>query len=343
MKLCILCDVSYQDESPAEYFGDWDAEIQWIRKETAAVNVAALSRQNYDVFVNLCDGCSGDAEAGIEVVHALERARVPFTGAASDFYDPTRAAMKSACESAGVPTPGYRFVSDQSPLQLSAIPLSFPLIVKHPNGHSSMGLFRESRVENLEQLQAQAKRMIKGYGGALVEEFIEGREFDILVVENADDSSEPFVYRPVEFVFPPGELFKHYDLKWVNYSAMTCTPCSDPVITARLKEMSKKLFLQLEGSGYARCDIRMDMRGELHMLEINANCGIFYPKGNEGSADYILVQEASGHREFIERIIRAGFARHHRENPTDSENARLRYPELLNDSVASRSKSWTRS
>lgn len=321
MNLCILCAIEFQDEDPFPYFNSWDAEMQWIVKANAPQQIAALAQKNYDVFVNLCDGCVGDDAAGIEVVHALERHNLPFTGAASDFYDPSRDAMKRACERAGVPTPGYVFISDVRALERSAAHLTFPLIVKHPNGHSSVGLFRESRVENQEQLQTQVQRMITAYGGALIEEFIEGREFDVLVVENANDSSDLFAYLPVEFIFPPNECFKHFDLKWVNFSSMNSMPCNDPALAARLQDMSKELFVALNGSGYARCDIRMNTRGELFMLEINANCGIFYPPGQEGSADFILMQHPEGHRGFIDRIIRAGLARHQRKNRLYSNGA----------------------
>jgi len=322
MKLCILCAIEFHDEDPSPYFNSWDAEMRWIIKATACQQIAALAEKNYDVFVNLCDGCVGDDAAGIEVVYALEQHNLPFTGAASDFYDPSRDAMKRACKRAGVPTPGYVFVSDVSALERSVAHLNFPLIVKHPNGHSSVGLFKASRVENFTQLQTQVRRMISEYGGALIEEFVPGREFDVLVVENADDPTEPFTYLPAEFIFPPNESFKHYDLKWVNYDAMNCVPCNDSALTERLQAMSKKLFVALNGSGYARCDIRMDARGELFMLEINANCGIFYPPGQEGSADFILTQDAAGHRGFIERILRAGLARHQRRNQLYSNGAR---------------------
>lgn len=310
MKLCILCPIQFQSEDPSPYFEPWDATTEWIIKPTASKQIAALAPENYDLFVNLCDGCINDEEAGIEVVHALEHFNLPFTGAASDFYDPSREAMKRACERSGVQTPGYCFVSNLSALEGSVALLSFPLIVKHPNGHSSIGLLRESRVENTEQLRAQVQRMILEYGGALIEEFIEGREFDVLVVENNNDASEPFAYPPAEFLFPPDESFKHYDLKWVNYDSMNCVPCNDPMLAVRLQAMSKKLFVALNGSGYARCDIRMDARGELFMLEINANCGVFYPQGQEGSADYILRRDDAGHRGFIERIIQVALARH---------------------------------
>jgi len=142
---------------------------------------------------------------------------------------------------------------------------------------------RDSRVETAAALRVQAQKMIDEFGGALIEEFIEGREFSVLVVENADDELEPFAYRPVEFCFPQGESFKHFDLKWKDYEAMTCIQCEDDELAERLKEISKKLFIGLNGAGYGRCDIRMNPDGELFMLEINPNCDVAYPLDEAGS------------------------------------------------------------
>jgi D-alanine-D-alanine ligase len=302
------------DQDPSPYFQEWRAPIFWISKATARQQIHALVGKHFDVFINLCDGCEDDAEAGIEVVRTLEQLEQPFTGARSPFYEPSRAKMKYVCERAGIPTPRFLFATSEHQIDDIEKRLRFPLIVKHQNGHSSVGLFKESRVENSEQLRTQTRRVIAEYGGALIEEFIEGREFDVLVVENADDPAEPFAYPPAEFLFPPNESFKHYDLKWVDYDSMQCVPCADPILAARLQAMSKKLFIALNGSGYGRCDIRMDARGELYMLEINPNCGIFYPPDELGSADFILMQQPGGHRDFIGRIIRAALSHPQRQN-----------------------------
>lgn len=95
-------------------------------------------------------------------------------------------------------------------------------------------------------------------------------------------------YLPVEFRFPPGESFKHFGLKWDEYAAMSCVPCTDGDVAERLQAISKRLFVGLDGAGYGRCDIRMNDQGELFMLEINPNCGLFYPPDAMGSADFIL-------------------------------------------------------
>jgi len=309
LKLCVLDGAEYQAQDPAPYFQEWGAPVHWISKATVFDQIRALAEDQFDVFINLCDGGANEEEAGVEVVQALEHFNLAFTGARSDFYDPSREEMKRACERVGAPTPRFLFVTSEQQIEDAANQLRLPLIVKHPNGHSSVGLLKESLVETVEQLDVQVRRMLADYGGALIEEFIVGREFDVLVVENADDPSEPFAYLPAEFLFPDGESFKHYDLKWIDYDAMQCVPCVDPVLAARLQAVSKKLFVALNGSGYGRCDVRVNAHGDLYLLEINPNCGVFFPPAELGSADFILTQHPEGHRGFIERIIRAALHR----------------------------------
>jgi hypothetical protein len=53
-------------------------------------------------------------------------------------------------------------------------------------------------VHDVGALQAQAERMITEYGGCLIEEFVTGREFTVLVAENPDKAGEPIAYQAVE-------------------------------------------------------------------------------------------------------------------------------------------------
>ena len=140
---------------------------------------------------------------------------------------------------------------------------------------------------------------------ALVEEFIDGREFTCLIAENPDDPQHPITFKPVEFIFPEGESFKHYDMKWVEYERMSVAAVSDPRIEKTLRAQTERVFKVLNGNGYARCDYRMSADGTLHMLEINPNCGIFYPPSEPGSADFSLLNDpAFNHVKFMKLIIR---------------------------------------
>ena len=134
------------DCDPARYLPEHDWTNFFIAKATAARQIREIAGGGFDAVVNLCDGAWDEDRAGLEVVQALERVGVPFTGAGSAFYDPSREAMKMACHSAGVDFPAYGMVREPADLEYALQQLRFPMIVKHPRSYSSIGLTPNSRV-----------------------------------------------------------------------------------------------------------------------------------------------------------------------------------------------------
>ena len=118
----------------------------------------------------------------------------------------------------------------------------------------------------------------------------------MLVAEPRHPAEDVWVLDPLEFVFPANESFKHFALKWVDFEQMATRPVEDATLRERLREVAGLTFQSLGCSGYARCDIRMDAAGELHLLEINPNCGVFYPEESFGSADLFWrpIRKATG-------------------------------------------------
>ncbi len=319
MKICVLGS-SYDESdsafkgldpaaSPARYLPEHSWHHAGIDKAKAVAQVRALIRQGFDVFVNLCDGAWDEDRAGIEVVQTLEQAGQAFTGASSAFYEPTREDQKRVCHYADIGQPGHWMAQSPADADLAAAALRFPLIVKHPCSYGSIGMGRDARCTSIDDLRSIVARNLEAYGGALIEEFVEGREFTVLVAEPAAGEQVPRTFTPVEFCFPPGETFKHFDLKWVEFEQMATRPVPDGELSERLRDLSARMFAALGGVGYARCDLRMDGDGNLYMLEINPNCGIFYPPGQFGSADEILAASPGGHRAFAEHILATALRR----------------------------------
>jgi len=300
----VKCDPSYFFQ-PGEH--TWE-HIN-VKKSTAVQQVKELANKGYDCIINLCDGGFDEDRAGIEVVHALERYNIPFTGASSNFYEPSKETMKLVAYKCGVKTPMFVFAYNEKDIQRAAKSLQYPLIVKHYNGSGSVGMTKESKVETPEKLFEMANKMIATFGGALIEEFIEGKEYTVLVAENPDNPSEIFAFQPVECRFGKGETFKHFDLKWVDYDNFCWIPVEDQELAEKLKEMSKKVFVGLNGVGYGRTDIRVNNKGEPYFLEMNPNCGIFYSE-NMGSADFILLNDPITHKGFANLIVKIAIARH---------------------------------
>lgn len=309
MRVAILNPSYEESDSP---FGEFDPvcdpsryapEIEWhhfmIHKRTAVRQLRDIVKQGFDVYFNLCDGAFDEDRAGIEVVQALERFGCAYTGAVPHFYEPSRKIMKMICRYWDIDTPEFAFASDENGAREAARELRFPMIVKHENSYASIGMTRKSKVTSEEDLVREVLLMTEAHGGALIEEFIEGREFTVLVAENPRDAEQPIAYRSLECRFPEGETFKHYDLKWLDFKQLAWQPVEDSELDERLRELAKKMFVGCRGTGYGRCDIRMSADGKLHMLEINPNCGIFYPDDNPDYTDLILWKEQGGHHDFI--------------------------------------------
>jgi len=312
MYLCVLSSLPEPPDPPYDP-GPHLVGRKWrhhvIQKSRVEDQIRRLMDDGVDVFVNLCDGTPDEPVSAMQLIKALEKLGAAFTGADSHCFDPTRQEMKRVARRVGVPTPAYTFAKSMADVERAARTLRFPMLVKPPHGFASVGIRKEGRVTNLDELKTQAAITMKADGRVLIEEFIEGREFTCLVAENPDDTQHPLTFKPVEFIFPEGESFKHYNMKWVDYDKMNVEVVDNPSIERRLRDYTTRIFAEFGVRGYARTDFRLGKDGELYMLEINPNCGIFYPPTDPGSADFSLLNDPIGHQGFMDLIIRAGLKR----------------------------------
>ncbi len=313
MYICVLASIPDENDppyDPSPHMRGYKWKQHLVHPKNVEKQIRTLMDEGIDVFINLCDGTPDDPLSGIGLVKIMEKLGAAFTGADASFFDPTRQEMKAAARKAGVPAPASAFVDSIHDAERVARRLHFPLLVKPPHGYASVGITRASRVENVDQLKAQLEAELKEFDRALVEEFIEGREFTCLVAENPDDPEHPISFKPVEFIFPEGESFKHYDMKWVDYEKMSVAPVNERRIERTLREQTVRVFKTMSGNGYARCDYRMDASGTIYMLEINPNCGIFYHPSEPGSADFSLLNDSAfNHSKFLKLIIHSALKR----------------------------------
>ncbi len=214
MRICLLTNQELDaDPFPAD---DWPCdprpffpEAEWhlatlTDNRSSVERVTRLIAEGYDLFFNLCDGAADQSIPGIEVVRTLEEHGVAFTGATSDFYEPTREMMKEACRREGIATPAYVLARDAADVERAASVLRFPLFVKHHSSYSSVALSRRSRVMSPAGLRRQARKIMSRFGAALIEEYVEGTECTVLVAENPEDPRRPTAYTPLQYRFPRG-------------------------------------------------------------------------------------------------------------------------------------------
>jgi len=314
MRICILSDEELKDFDPAPFMEGFDWELVTMKRPVVDTLRALAARKEFDIYINLCEGYEMDDEdeqgyEGIEVINALEELGLPFTGADSKIFDPTREDMQAAADAHGVGfAKGYR-VKSAAEAEGLVKNLRFPIMVKHPQSYGSTGMIKESRCDTLDEVLTQVQRICAEYGAARMEEFIVGKEFNVLVVDNPDDFNQPFAYPPAELIFPPGEEFWHTVVKWDLSLPFNFKQVTDPGLISQLQDIAIRMYKAIGAVGYGRCDVRMNEQGELFILEINPNPAIMLQPKEYGPADYMILYDPGGYKDFFDRIFRSALAR----------------------------------
>ncbi|HMJ47898.1 MAG TPA: SET domain-containing protein-lysine N-methyltransferase [Ferruginibacter sp.] len=319
MNICILqpdystTSVDYKNYDPKRdlttLLPGHEVDHIFLNKLTTYNQLKKLGKKKYDVFVNLCEGYLEWEVPSVEVIYFLELLNLPFTGPTSILYDPPKDLMKYVAYTEGVTIPKYALIRELKEIKTECAHLSYPLFVKPVKAGDSLGIDDKSCVFNQQELIAKASQILEEYGPLLVEEYVEGREFTVMVLANADDQKSVTVFKPVEYLFPKGKRFKTYSLKTSELHPESNVGVEDGNIDRQLREAAAKIFKGFGGVGYARLDFRMNAENVLYFLEINFTCSIFYSDGYEGSADHILKTDGIGQEDFLSKIIEEGIAR----------------------------------
>lgn len=323
MKICVLqpdystSAVDYQHYDPprnlSALYPNAQVEHVFLNKLTTYKQLSELSRAGYDCFVNLCEGYLEWEVPSIDVIYTLELLNLPFTGPSSLLYDPPKELMKYVAYTEGVPTANYALVETTDQLEQQVRHLRYPLFVKPAKAGDSLGVDEHSLVQTAAELHVKAQSLLTAWPQLLVEEYVAGREFTVLVAADAAYPKQCRVFQPIEYIFPEGRSYKTYELKTSELHPESNIPVTDAFLKQQLTEASQRIFRSFGGVGYARMDYRMDADGHLYFLEVNFTCSVFYSDGYEGSADYILKLDGIGQAGFLRHIVAEGIARHKRK------------------------------
>jgi D-alanine-D-alanine ligase len=268
------------------------------------VFIADLRAAAPDIVFNLCEGFWGDSRKEMHVAALLELLGLVYTGAPPLALGLTqdKVRTKDLLVRHHLPTPPYILVKpgEQYPKTRD---LAFPLFVKPRFEDASLGITIDSIAENERDLKRRIRYIHDTYRqGALVEEYIEGREINAAVIGNAP--SEPLPLSEIRFGTDLSRPIVSYDGKWredsPEYEA-TQPVCPAPLKAKEeflLRDVALRAYKILECRDYARVDIRL-RNGVPHILEINANPDISPEAGLARAA------RAAGmsYRQLIARIL----------------------------------------
>lgn len=321
MKVCVLqpdfspTDLDWKNFDPPRDLspllpGDHVDHV-FLNKLHTYKQLKGLRKQQYDIFVNLCEGYQDWPVPGIDVIHAMDTLNLPYTGPGPALFDVPKALGKYVASLAGVKTPEFAIVNNSVGILDKIKHLSFPLFIKPAHAGDSLGVDQHSLVHDQQALISAVNKLnALEYEDILVEEYIDGKEFTVLVAANVRPATGCLSFTPIEYHFPKGYEFKTYSLKTSELHTDVNRPINDALLEAQLKTAAEKIFNGFAGVGHARMDFRMNAQREIYFLEVNFTCSIFYEDGYEASADYILNHDPIGKSGFLKHIIAEGMARY---------------------------------
>lgn len=225
-----------------------------------------------DVVLN---GLHGEYGEDGEVQKLLERFGIPYTGtrALGSHLAMHKLLSKEYAREAGMLTPAYFYIEKREGADgvVSQSIRSFPqpVVVKPANWGSSLGV---SIVGGYEPVHRAVEKLFKAGGGSvLIEEFLDGREATVGVVEGMRGETL-YSLPPIEIIPPRGDFFS-YNAKYSGQTREICPGNFSRVDSEELQRLAKLIHRTLGLRHYSRSDFIVTPKG-VYYLETNTLPGL---------------------------------------------------------------------
>lgn len=256
------------------------------------------------LIFNLVESLDGRGQFLHFVPQVLDSLHYQYTGCKAEalYLTTNKLLTKEKLKSAGLPTPPWISLSE-----IDNKNLGMPCIIKPVGEDASIGLDDNAICFDSGSVQEMILEHSKSFGECFAESFVIGREFNLSVLDSPEG---PCVLPAAEILFVdyPENKAKivDYRAKWQEDSFEYQHTIrsfdfaeEDLPLIERLVEMARQCWNLFGLSGYARVDFRVDEKGDIWILEINANPCIspdsgFVAAAREAGIDYV---------QLIERIV----------------------------------------
>lgn len=225
---------------------------------------------------NLCESVDDNPQFVAHPAAVLELLNIDFTGSAAATLMTTtdKHLVKLVLQAAGLPTPKSLLFAGGEPGDCRT--LDFPVIVKPQFQDASIGIDQESVIIDPARLPATLREFYGRYGPIVVEEYIDGREFNISLL--GSDQPEVMPIAEIDFSGFPDNLYKivGYRAKWAPESieyqqSKRIFPSLSQQMAEELASVAARCYQLFDLRDYGRVDLRLDGNGKAYVLEINAN------------------------------------------------------------------------
>ncbi|HET9137510.1 MAG TPA: D-alanine--D-alanine ligase [Candidatus Kapabacteria bacterium] len=225
--------------------------------------------RNADCLINGLHGVPGE-DGTIQSVLELLGKKFTGSGSRSCAVSIDKAYTKILMQAVGIPTPKWDFIAKNAPSGIDAVAkrslekMKGGIVIKPNDQGSTVGLTISTQADF--DFEAGIRLSWKYSDGALIEEFIEGRELTVAVL---GDKALPVVE-----IAPEGGFYDYhhkYTKGMTNYYAPADIPAD---IAKQLQQHSIALHNCCNCSGYSRVDFRLKDDGSFYCLEINTLPGM---------------------------------------------------------------------
>ncbi len=280
-------------------------------KSDLGVIHSAIVAWKPDIAFNLLEEFDGVAVYDQHVVSYLELLRLPYTGCNPRglMLARDKALTKKVLSFHRVPYPEFMEVPQGRAVKRRQW-LRFPLIVKSSTEEASLGISQASIVADDQKLRERVAFIHDSVGSAaLIERYIDGREFYVGVIGNGYLNVLPVWELIMDKLPDDARRIATERVKWsrkyqTKYGITSREAKNLPEgKIEEIQRLAKRVYRALGLSGYARIDMRMDLEGRLYVLEANPNPQIARAEDFADSAEKAGYQ----YKELLQEILNVGF------------------------------------
>ncbi len=231
---------------------------------------------------------------------------IPFTGSPLIplFFAANKVRAKIEMKRLGVPTPGWCEMDELHKIEPGKRYILKPIWEEGSLGLDEDCVFSGNDKEFIDKIRNKSKDYY------FVEEFIEGREFNISVIAGAK-GPEVLPFAEMNFIdYPAGKpRMMGYTAKWKENSfeylntRRTFEIIIDKSLHRQMVSICKRCWNQLGLKGYVRLDFRIDMNDKPYVIDINANPCLSGSGGFAAASDRAGLNSLQMIRKIVEHAL----------------------------------------
>lgn len=263
------------------------------------------------LIFNLCESIRNKTYLEPYIISVFEHLGFRYTGSNRRTLSTclNKARAKEILQAHGIPTAAFQVFT---PYTIDR-QIEFPLFVKPVSEDASLGITQNSVVHDDRGLRRQVKMIWDLYHEpALVEEFIQGREFNVTLLGNESPRILPLSEINFRHIANPFARIVSFRAKWIPGSEEylktppTCPARVSESLKTRIEDVARRAYQAMGLRDYGRVDIRVK-NGMPYVLEVNPNADLSPDAGIARAARVAGMSYA----DLADEIIRLAARRYH--------------------------------